>query len=257
LIALTLAGQEKGGDEGKKGGPKLSIDEAYVREKLPEALHPTKIQFLEDGRVKLDFNFLEKKPDHAKIFAPPVTNDIQSTFRWTVRGEESLSYFKDGSSRLTRGGLRIANKGAAFLNCWFLDDVEVELDYTHSANFDPRQIVAVVFQGESGKAVGSNFGTQCATYAGGLPRGDPKGMPEAPMIRSSVEFKLVVRNGSFEAHLDKRLKQSMPYTKRELGSGRVGFLWGPNIAGIVKKLEVTGKLDLKRMAKELRKGGAK
>lgn len=244
--------------EPKKDESKLTIDEVYVRKRLAEAFHPTQIRFLDDGRVKLDFDFREKKTEHDKVFTPPVSADIQNPFRWTVRGEESFTYMNDGTSRLTRGGLRIAGKGVALINCWFLDDVEVELDYIHRVNFDPRQTVAVVFQTDSGKALGSNFGTQCASYAAGLLKGEPKGKPEMLMAtRDSSEFKLVVKNGAFEAHLEKKLKQSMPYKRGEFSAGRVGFLWGPNNAGIVTKLEVTGRLDVKRMAKELRKGKPK
>ena len=239
----------------KAAKPVLSIDEAYVRERLAGALHPTSIRFLPDGRVKVIFNFLEKTLEQARIFTPPVSQDQRSPFRWTIRREESFAKLKGGGMARKRGGLRIAEKGTALLHCWFLDEVDVRMDYVNSVSFDPRQIVAVVFMTDAGKALGSNLGTQCATYVGGVPRGESRGKPVAVEAGHHVDFKLVLKEGTCEAYFEKKLTQSMPYDRSDFASGRIGFLWGPGIAGIVKRLEITGRLDMKRMAKELRQAG--
>lgn len=45
----------------------------------------------------------------------------------------------------------------------------------------------------------------------------------------------------------------MDYNPKEFTSGRVGLVWGgPNVNGIVKKLEIAGRLDFPRVAKEIR-----
>jgi hypothetical protein len=245
---------EKSASPGTRAAkPVLSIDEAYVRERLAGALHPTSIRFLPDGRVKIIFNFLEKTLEQARIFTPPVSQDQRSPFRWTIRREESFAKLKGGGMARKRGGLRIAEKGTALLHCWFLDDVDVRMDYVNSVSFDPRQIVAVVFMTDSGKALGSNLGTQCATYVGGVPRGESRGKPVGVEAGHHVDFKLVLKEGTCQAYFEKKLTQSMQYDRSDFASGRIGFLWGPGIAGIVKRLEITGKLDVRRMAKELRR----
>ena len=51
---------------------------------------------------------------------------------------------------------------------------------------------------------------------------------------------------------DKRSRQKMKYDTKEYASGRVGFLWSGGVGGIISRLEIVGKVDWKRMAKELR-----
>src|SRR5882762_450026 len=48
-----------------------SIDEQYVRENLERCLHPTKIEFLEGGQVKLEFDFREKSSSKGASSTPP------------------------------------------------------------------------------------------------------------------------------------------------------------------------------------------
>jgi hypothetical protein len=261
---------DKGKEEAKKADPeakddcespaatpKLSVDESYVRDKLAGLLHPTNIEFLDDGRVRLEFNFLEKTPDHGTIFKPAVSEEANSPFRWTLRGEEKFVYFKDGTTQRRQGGLRVADRGAALLKCWFLDDVEVAISYINSTTYDPRQNLAVLFQAESGKGLGCNFGTQCALYSAAGARGTSRGQPRALPMADVATLKLVVRNGTFESHLAGRRLETMSYKQRDYASGRVGFLWSGNVAGIITMLEVTGKLDVKKMARDLRKAPAK
>ena len=110
--AILVAGEEPAprpapkpaADGASPAKAKLTIDEAYVHDKLAGVLHPTKIRFLPDGRVKLDFDLLAKSRDHVRIFNPPVSDDPKSPFRWTIRREETYS----GTER-KRGGLRWGN----------------------------------------------------------------------------------------------------------------------------------------------------
>jgi hypothetical protein len=70
---------------------------------------------------------------------------------------------------------------------------------------------------------------------------------------AAVKIKLVVRNGTFEAHRNGRSRQSMTYSQKSFGSGRLGFTWGGSIMGFISNLEITGKIDSKKMAKVLQK----
>lgn len=256
-LAKTKPG--KGSDE-EPAAKVLSIDEEYVRENLQEFLHPTKMEFLEDGRVKLMFDFSAKSEDHVAIFTPNVSNEINNTFRWSVRGE--YPYWGGGLTGTGRaaddltsyyGGLRIAMKGMALLNAWFTDDVEAEISYSQSVSHQAKQSAAVIFTNETGRSLGSNFGTQCAIFnrAGGVEKA--KGTVESVINEQGMKFKLVARNGIFEAHRDGRQKQKLEYPKKSFAAGRIGFVWGGGIASFIPKLEITGRLDAKKMAKEIRK----
>jgi hypothetical protein len=70
---------------------------------------------------------------------------------------------------------------------------------------------------------------------------------------TSVRAKLVVRNGIFEAHRDGRQKQTDKYNPKNYASGKIGFIWGGGLAGFVYMLEITGRLDAKKMAELIRK----
>ena len=61
------------------------------------------------------------------------------------------------------------------------------------------------------------------------------------------------RRGTFEAHRDGRKLSSLEYPEKRFSSGKIGFLWGGNIAGTIGSLEVTGRIDTEKMAKELSK----
>jgi hypothetical protein len=240
------ARREKGKDpDDPKAGsqdlssPDLSIDEKYVRERLKGFLHPTRISFAEGGRVKLVFDLSTQSPDQAGDFTPRISKDVQSNFRWS-RGRE-------------KPGLRIANGGAALLNCWFENDVEAVASYYPGTNYAISQTAALVLVGEKETSLGSNFGAECVVYSRGVAverRAGDRTRPEAS--RQASKLKLVVREGTFEAHLDGVKQAEMRYKRTQIPTGRIGFLWGGGVAGIVTSLEIEGKLDLKRTAREIR-----
>ncbi|MBI4607205.1 MAG: hypothetical protein HY721_35015 [Planctomycetes bacterium] len=230
--------KKAGGDEAP--APALSIDEEYVREKLEGFLHPTKVAFSEGGRVKLHFDLSAQDPKHAASFSPKVSPGVESNFRWS-RGAE-------------RAGLRIANGGAALLNCWFEDDVEAEISHVPGTNYSHAQTTALVLVGEKDASLGSNFGTECVVYSRGVAveRRSGEG-PRPAASRQPAKIKLVVRGGSFEAHADGKKQAEMRYGRSQVPSGRIGFLWGGGVAGIITRFEIEGKLDLERMVREIRK----
>lgn len=230
--------EEEGKDDPKKDEPKLSIDESYVKDHLKEFLHPTSFKFLADGRARLVFDFAGQDRDMEGSFTPPISDKVQSNFRWRVVYENY--------------GLRLGNRGMALLNCWFKDDLEAEIEYQQGINYSNRHTMALVFANDKGKAIGNNYGAQCAAFEGGAVK-ESRGKPEEVIQDQTTRYKLVVRGGSFEAHKDKRQRQTMAYSPRSFESGRVGFIWGGGMAGFVRKLEITGKLDAARLVKEIQK----
>jgi hypothetical protein len=236
----------------------LSIDEQYVRENLERCLHPTKIEFLEGGQVKLEFDFKEKSPRHEAIFTPAIGKDLKDTFRWTARGEEGRGYGPQGGGpkkgRDEFIGLKISNSGMAHLSLWFKDDVEAEFAFVQNGTSSPRHAAAVIFTNAAGSSIGSNLGSQCASYIQGKLE-KCAGTVEPIPTGNTVKIKLVVRSGTFESYRDGQLAQKMPYSMKTFSSGHLGFLWAGGIGGLIQKLEIKGAIDVKKVAEELRKSG--
>lgn len=237
----------------------LSVDELYIQDMLEEYLHPTKIKFLSDGRVRMLFEFSEKREDHLDIFTPPVETKVNSPFRWSLSGEESYYSYsrpavrdKDGNYVYYRGGLRVSDQGMALLKCWFEDEVEAKISFGTGTNFLPGQMMSLIYFSSGRRALGSNFGSQCVLFRRGRPVGR-SGKPESMIIYSKADFGLVVKDGEFEAHRNGRRKRSMKYSTKAFESGRIGFVWGGRLAGMIHSLEIKGRLDVPRMAKEMRK----
>ena len=235
----------------------LSINELYVRDTLKEYLLPTSLSFLDDGRVRLRFDFKKKNPHHENIFIPRVQTRINSHFRWSVRGEEEEweYYGYDFSRNFSRddvGGLRVSNVGMAILNCWFKNDVTAEITYFTGTSSIPSRIVSVVFCNKSGAGLGSNLGSQCVYFKKASP-GRRKGSLRPLNIYTSAKITLVVKEDNFAAHRDGRKQAYKEYTSKKFASGRVGFVWGGKAMGMISELVITGTVDAERMAKELRK----
>jgi hypothetical protein len=49
----------------------------------------------------------------------------------------------------------------------------------------------------------------------------------------------------------------MKYEPKEFHSGRVGFIWSGGLAGVLNRVEVVGRIDLKKMAKAIREARGK
>ena len=239
----------------------LSVDELYIQDMLEEYLRPTKIKFLADGGVRMLFDFGTKSDEHVNIFNPPVAKKVNSVFRWSLPREESYYYYyhrpaekdKDGKYIYYRGGLRISDQGMAVLKCWFEDDVEAKISFGSGTNFIRSQTASLVFYTKGGKALASNFGSQCVIYRKGKATRSRKGKPESMLIYSKADFGLVVKDGEFEAHRNGRRKSSMEYSTKAFKSGMIGFVWDGRLAGVIYRLEIKGKLDVPTMAKEMRK----
>jgi hypothetical protein len=194
---------------------------------------------LADGRVKILFSLFSQDKKHAALFTPKISAEVNSRFRWALPGEASA--------------LRISNEGAAHLNLWFKDDVEAEMGYTQANTSKKNQLAALVFTNVAGKSIGSNLGTQCALFDSAKPKGG-RGEVETMRTFSFARIKLVVRNGIFEAHRNAEKRETMEYNQKSYASGRIGFIWAGDLASSIESLEITGRLDDKKMAELIRKG---
>ena len=223
----------------------VSPDEAFVKENLKDALAPTAIEFLEDGRVHMTFDFKHKSEDHTGIFSPIVGSALKDKFRWSIQDEEHVI---GGEA-----GLRLSNQGTALMNCWYLDDVEVEVQMLQHIAHTQKHIMALIFCNDQGKAIGTNYGCQVTTFLQGRPAGF-RGKSDPITFEAVAKVKLVVRGGECQGFRQNRPREKMKYGQKSFASGRLGFAWGGSIAGTVTGFEVKGKLDYTRMAKEMRGG---
>ncbi len=250
----TDAQKEAPEDSGAKDGarverPGLGIDEAYVQENLKQFLNADKLEFDEKGRVTLEFDFSKKKPDHMEVFEPAIDSKAQSNFRYTTGREEHMDYFR-------MEGIKIANQGRSVLRCWFLDDVEAEIEYIARGSFTPGHMFALCFSdAKNKKALGNNMGTQCTTLMGGAPAGKRQGTVEAIGNATRTKMKMVVRSGRFEAYRGDRKYATMEYNPKDFSTGQLGFAWGGKVAGSVTYLKINGRIDAKKTAELLRKAG--
>lgn len=228
-----------GGDSGKT----QSADEAYVRENLKSFLGVTP-EFLENGKVKIVYDFSDKAEDHTTVFTPRIGTTNKDTLRWS----------RDDEDMVVGGqpGIRLSDAGFTQLGCWFQDDVEAEIQYWQYIPHTDKLVAAVVFSNDKGKGVGSNFGTQCALFEKGKLH-SPLGKSSAVPFNKEAKIKLVVRGGEFEAFRDNRSNKRQKYSQKSFASGRIGLAWGGSTAATVTTLTITGKLDYPRMSKEMRK----
>jgi hypothetical protein len=236
-------------DEGKGEGRKLSVDLAYVQENLKPLLNADKLEFDQDGGVTIEYDFSKKKQEHMEVFEPPISSKLQSNFRYTTGREEHMDYFE-------MEGIKIANQGRAVLKCWFLDDVEAEVEYIGRGSFTPGHVFALCFSdAKNTKALGANLGSQCVTLNGGVPAGKRQGTADPIPNATRVKVKLVVRGGKFEAYKSDRKLATMEYKPADFKTGQIGFAWCGKIAGSVTYLKIKGRLDAKKTAEMLRKSG--
>ena len=246
---------EKEGDAPAETEKKLSIDEEYVRAKLESRLSPTSIQFQDDGTVRLTFDFEAKTEGQEEAFQPRISKNQNDVFRWTNREDEywlnSSSLYAPRDADFMKG-LKVSNAGAAHLDVWFTEEVDAEICYVSGVNSSKKQLAAVVFTNGSQKSIGSDHGTQCLTLSKGKPQKVAKGTAEPLSVHTLARFRLVVKDGSYEAWRDGKKKATSEYKKEDFGSGRVGIVWS-GIGSFVSRLEVTGKLDYKKVAADLRK----
>ena len=151
----------------------------------------------------------------------------------------------------------LSNRGSAFLNCWFKDNLETEIRYAPRAIHQRRQMMALVFATKKG-GLGCNFGSQCVEFSKSGKPLKRKGAVEATLMgrlfmARSYKFKLTVKKGSFEAFRDGRQRAKSKYSQKRFDSGRIGIVWGGGIVGMIDRLQIVGRLDYQTMLKVMQK----
>ena len=180
---------------------------------------------------------------HENIFTAPIGVASSSQFRWSYRGEE----------RVVGGeaGIRLSDKGYAFFQPWFLDDVEVEIDILQYSTFQAGRQVAAVVYGAPKKALAANYGNETAYFVSGR-KTSASGKPWPMVFATQANFRLCVQNGLFHGERDGRKTPERKYRGRSFDSGQVGLIWGGSIAATVPTFKVKGRLDAKKTAKWMR-----
>ncbi len=217
----------------------------YVHTKLKEYLFPTEFKVLADGRVRMKISFRGKKDEHMGIFSRKFGASMRDPFRYTIYQEEIVV----GGDV----GLRLSDKGQVLINCWFLNDVEAEMEYLQFITHQQRLIGAIVYCTDKGRALGSNFGNQCVQFVKGRLSYKPKHKSQPVSFNQTARVKLAVRKGVFEAYRQGKKKHTMKYREKNYKSGRIGFVWGGSTAIIVPTVTITGRLDYEVMAKKMKK----
>lgn len=240
----TDPGSGDGEAQGKTVVKKVDKDEQFVKEHFKELLSPSTYKELEDGRTEIGFDLSKKDEAHRDIFSLNIGNDMKDVFRWSIDQEE---FVVGGGS-----GLRLSNKGVAFLHAWFTDEVEAEMEFNQYINFEQKHVAAMVFSNGKGSLLASNYGSECMTMQGAAIR-SRLGKPQAVLFDKPAKIKLVVKDGEFSALRDGKVKNKAKYSRKTFASGQVGILWGGSISAIVTNFTVTGKIDYKKTAAELRK----
>ncbi len=239
--------KKKSKKSGKTKKSTLSPEASLVKKHLEDYLHPSSIKYLKGGRVKLQFAFRRKSEDQERIFLPSIGAGIKAPFRWSQEGEDRFV----GSEP----GIRISDRGFTLLDCWFLDDVEAKIEVLQHINYSPRMYVAITFHNEKGRGLGSNYGSQCALFSRGRLAKRGGGKVSGISFNVKAKLALVIKDGFAEARKGSstRPNDRMKYSQKTYAAGRVGFAWGGSMSATVTSLEVTGKLDIPRMAKLLKK----
>ncbi len=238
------AAQGKTSSNAKKSTEPTPEEFEQLKTRLKESIHGI-VSFDADGTINIDYDLKQKKEDFQADFQPPISTKPQSNLRWSLYQEE----------RTIGGdyGVRISDSGAAFLKVWFVDNVEATVEFLQGISWSKRQILALVFQAKDGKAIGNNYGGQCATFQSGKLTGGKPAETETTSFNSTVQIGLKVKDGNQEALRGGKSRTTAPYNRRNFASGRVGMIWSGSVTGTVTRLSVRGKIDYAAMVKELGK----
>ena len=214
-------------------------DPSPVQAYLQEALKPATVEVLDGDRVAITADFRRKNLEFAKLFDQKAGRKHDQSFE-----------FRGGDF-----GIRLSNDGAAFLNCWFTDDVTCEIKYRQSnRSFLDKQIVAVAFRNAQGDYLGNNAGTQLVRSESGKMLTQGKTMPIP--AKTSETFKFVMKDGTFAIYRRDEQEQATSYPRKAFASGQVGFIWDGGASGNIMSISITGKLDVKKLHEEMQRAAA-
>jgi hypothetical protein len=204
------------------------------------------MEFLPDGRVKLMYDFAVENEKHDRIFSPAIAKEANSVCRWSLPEERVVRWNTSGDPEMMPRSIRIVQAGTAHLNAYFADDVEAEMWVATRASANERTTAALVYS-TGNKSLGSDWGARCAVFQAGKVK-KAKGVLERVSVNTHMRIKLVVRNGVFEAYRDGRLRETEEYSRDAYSSGKIGFVWGGGVSIFIYKLEIIGRVDMKKTA---------
>ena len=155
-------------DEARKpAAPKLEV--------LNELFSASKVEILEDGRVRLTYDFETKEDELLQDWTPDIST-TRNRIRWSRGYEGTFSTVEDG--------LVIADEGIFLHKGFWKDNVKVEVSYLSMANTGKNDLIAAVFAYDKGRrVVGSNMGSQCVRLSNKLKH---KGAPIPRQLSSPL-----------------------------------------------------------------------
>lgn len=221
-------------------------DYQFIKESLKDFIHG-KITFDKKGAVTIVYDFSKKDEEFQDDFRPPISAKVAALFRWSIHEEDWY----------TDPGIRISDRGASFLNLWFKDDFEATMELQNAIGWTKGQIAAVVFQNKGGSAIGNNFGGQCAVFKNGAFSGGVPPVTDQLPFKDKAKCTLKVKGGTYEALRNGKARKTAKYAEKSFGSGRIGFIWGGKVAGVINSLTIKGTLDCPATVKDMKKGPGK
>ena len=225
----------------KAENSQASENSEATSEQLEVLFHATSSEVLEEGRVRLVYNFESKDGSLLQDWSP----DIESTKR-RIRWSQGM----EGTFDTVEDGLVIADRGVFLHKGTWSPDVKVQVDYLSMANGAEKDLLATIYSYDRNKRiVGSQIGVQCVRLSKQLkrkgkaiPRRLTDLLPSSQKINFGMELKDEVfsslRSGSKRADTagEKKFLQ-------KLQSGKVGLAWRGNVNGFIFKITIEGKLD--------------
>lgn len=231
----------------KKDAPSLKPTE----EDLKRWFHATDVELLDDGRVRLRYNFESMQESLLEDFGP----DIRTTkgrIRWSRQGE--------GGSRYLENGLIIANEGVLLHKARW-SDAAVKVDFMSLAGHRDGNILAAVYAyGKNQKHwLASNQGRQCLKLSNRMRLQRPpipRSEPSALSADRRFEFGYRIHDGVFTARTGEvgaANTSNDPKFTKDLEPGHAGLAWKGQIQGYLFGIVIEGELDPEWMKEQLEK----
>ncbi len=255
LLAQTHSNLEKSGEilaqkKGETGKPESEKKPTLVptQELLQSLFSATTIEILEDGRVRLIYDFETKEESLLGDWSPNI-DTTQRRIRWSQGAEGTFSTVEDG--------LVIADQGLFLHKGQWSPDVKLEVDFLSMASTAKKDILAAIFTYDKRRrVVGSHLGGQCVRLSKSLKH---KGKPiparfSEPLPNSQkVTFGMLLQKDVLTAlRGGSQIVDTAGNKKflKKLGVGEVGLAWRGRINGFVFKIVIEGTLDPAWLEKE-------
>lgn len=231
----TLSAVQQKAESAETSEPKFTLED------LKRWFQATDVELLDDGRVKLRYNFETMQESLLVDFSPDIKK-TKGKVRWSRHGE--------GGSRYIEKGLIIANNGALLHKARW-EEAVMQVDFLSLCGHRNGNILAAIYAygKKQGNIVASNQGRQCLKLSRRMrhtrppiPRKEPRSL--AADRRLSFGFR--IRDGVFTAETGEvRTADTSadPKFLKGIEPGHVGLAWKGQVQGYVFMIDVEGKLD--------------